>query len=121
MVGKQELLSGMKALITDGRQRSALAVTRALGKSGMDVYVAETERSSLAGSSKYCKKQLVYPSPYSDARSFVEAISKLVRQEQPDLVIPIADLTTSLIAEHKKTHPTCDSSLRRLRQILASG
>jgi predicted ATP-grasp superfamily ATP-dependent carboligase len=92
----------MKVLITDGHQRSALAVTRSLGRAGMDVYVGEAERKNLAASSKYCRQAVVYRSPFNDEKGFVDTIRQVISAEHIDLVIPISDITSSILSEHKK-------------------
>ncbi len=43
-----------RIVILDGEQKSALAVTRSLGKAGYKIYVGSPLSSSLAGASKYC-------------------------------------------------------------------
>ena len=91
----------MKILLTDGDQRSALAATRSLGRAGFEVIVGSTRRRSLAGSSKYCFRRMVYPSPLDDEQGFVQAIASEVRSSGIDLVIPIADLSTAVLAENR--------------------
>src|SRR6266567_4208026 len=63
------------AFVTDGDQRATLAVVRALGGAGIAVTVGSTQATSLAGSSRYCSKQVRYPSPSQDGSSFQEFLS----------------------------------------------
>jgi len=91
----------MRVLITDGNERSALAVTRALGLQQLEVIVGAETRSSLAAASKYCSRSFVYPSPYSDPDSFVEKLLEIVEQEQITVVFPISDITMRLIGKEK--------------------
>jgi hypothetical protein len=49
----------MSALVTPGDLRSALAVTRSLGRRGVTVTVADEEGKSLAGASHYCHASFV--------------------------------------------------------------
>ena len=53
----------VKVLITDGNERAALAVTRALGGEQVEVIVGAESQRSLAGSSRYCRQSIAYPSP----------------------------------------------------------
>jgi predicted ATP-grasp superfamily ATP-dependent carboligase len=92
----------MKILLTDGHQRSALAVTRSIGRAGMEVWVGESEEKNLSASSKYCRKAIVYPSPYEDEEGFLETIKNLVGKEKLDMVIPISDITSAILSENKK-------------------
>src|SRR5690349_4814681 len=91
----------MRVLITDGNERSALAVTRALGSQQLEVIVGAETRFSLAAASKYCSRSFVYPSPYSDSDSFVEKVLEIVEREQIGVVFPISDMAMQLIAKEK--------------------
>ena len=88
----------MDVLVTDGNQRSTLAVVRALGREGIAVTVGETEESSLAGSSKYCGRQLRYPSPSTDGAQFLAVLARELAGGRYRLVLPMTDVTTRLLA-----------------------
>ena len=60
----------MKILVTDGNQRSTLAVTRSLGMKGIDVIVGESHDNSLASASKCCKEEIIYSSPEKSPSEF---------------------------------------------------
>src|SRR5215472_11143202 len=91
----------MRALITDRNERSALAVTRALGSQQLEVVVGAETRSSLAAASKYCSRSFVYPSPYSDPDGFVEKLLEIMEQERIAVVFPISDIAMQLIGKEK--------------------
>src|SRR5215472_7787869 len=91
----------MRVLITDGNERSALAVTRALGSQQLEVVVGAETRSSLAAASKYCSRSFVYPSPYSDPDGFVEKLLEIMEQERIAVVFPISDIAMQLIGKEK--------------------
>ena len=86
-----------RVLVLDANQRSALAVTRSLGKKGLTVYTSEEDANALAGYSRYSKAHFTYPSPRLEANSFTEALARLIEQQQIDLLLPMTELTTSLI------------------------
>jgi predicted ATP-grasp superfamily ATP-dependent carboligase len=88
----------MKALVTDGNQRSALAVTRSLGRRGITVLVGEEEPVFLAGSSRHCRRRVLYPSPYGDREGFRGFLADFVAREGVDLVVPVTDVTTAAVA-----------------------
>jgi predicted ATP-grasp superfamily ATP-dependent carboligase len=88
----------MKALVTDGNQRSALAVTRSLGRRGITVLVGEEEPEFLAGSSRHCRRRVLYPSPYRDREGFRGFLADFVAREGVDLVVPVTDVTTAAVA-----------------------
>jgi predicted ATP-grasp superfamily ATP-dependent carboligase len=95
----------MSVLVTDGDQRSTLAVTRSLGRRGIRVVVGETKRISLASSSKYCSSSLLYPSPYTNSEEFYRGVTDYVKSENIDLIIPITDVTTQILSERKDDLP----------------
>jgi predicted ATP-grasp superfamily ATP-dependent carboligase len=88
-------------LILDGEQRSALAVTRSLGKAGLIVYVGTSETTSLAGKSKYCLRELRYTSPYLDQLQFINDIKSLITRLEIKNVLPITDISISTILLHQ--------------------
>jgi len=51
----------MTVFITDGAERTSLAIARSLGKEGIEVHVGESYRFSTTGLSKYCKRSFIYP------------------------------------------------------------
>src|SRR5436309_4533036 len=87
----------MKAFVTDGDQRSALAVTRSLGRRGVSVLVGEQQPVCLASSSRYCADHVTYPSPYRDPEAFQRFLLDFVQRERVDVVVPISDVTTSAV------------------------
>ncbi len=122
-------------LVTDGNERAALAVTRALGREGIEVIVgAETQRS-LASASRYCRESFSYPSPYQDPRGFVNALLDVVRKQRVDALFPVSDIAMHVIGPEKTrfagyTHiPTPDAETyseisdkyRLMQQAVAQG
>jgi predicted ATP-grasp superfamily ATP-dependent carboligase len=91
----------MNVLVTDGDQRSALAITRSLGRRGASVIVGEESDRCLASSSRYCTRQITYPSPYREPDAFDRFISRLVIRERLDVVMPVSDVTTYAIARNQ--------------------
>jgi predicted ATP-grasp superfamily ATP-dependent carboligase len=85
--------------VTDGDQRSTLAVVRALGRAGIPVTVGESRAKSLAGSSRYCAKRVCYPSPREDSARFQQFLSEQLTREAYRVLIPMTDVTTRLVAQ----------------------
>jgi predicted ATP-grasp superfamily ATP-dependent carboligase len=84
----------MKAFVTDGDQRPALAIVRSLGRRGVSVLVGEERPRSLASSSKYCVRHVTYPSPERHPDAFRQFLLELVARETVDVVVPVTDVTT---------------------------
>ncbi len=94
-----------KVLILDAGQRSALAVTRSLGKHNIPICTAEDTPASLAGASKYSQQHFTYPSPGKNPDQFIEYLSELVRQQQIEILLPMTELTTMLLLQHADAFP----------------
>jgi len=92
----------MNVFITDGDQRSALAITRSLGKRGISVFMGEEKSKCLASKSRYCKKTIVYPSPSQYPDKFIQFILNYVKENRIDVIFPVTDVTMYLIAKIKK-------------------
>lgn len=94
-----------RALILDAGQRSALAVTRSLGEKGVPVFTAEEKPGALASCSRYSKQFFSYPSPRFHPDSFVEVLAQLVKEQCIDILLPMTELTTTLLLTHKEAFP----------------
>ena len=94
-----------RVLIIDANQRSALAVTRSLGKQNVPLITADESQSALAGSSRYSQQYFTYPSPQVKPEQFSSAIAELCKNENISIVIPMTELTTSLLLKHKASSP----------------
>jgi predicted ATP-grasp superfamily ATP-dependent carboligase len=92
----------VSVLVTDGNQRSTLAVVRALGRGGIPVTVGESRPSSLAGSSKHCSRRICYPSPGEEGERFLAFLRDEVRQGTYDLLIPMTDIAMQLISSERE-------------------
>jgi predicted ATP-grasp superfamily ATP-dependent carboligase len=91
----------MRVLVTDGDSRAALAATRALGRRGHSVVVGEKRSRSLAHASRYCDARLVYPDPTVAEAAFLNVLADAVISHHVDVILPIADITTSLVTQHR--------------------
>jgi predicted ATP-grasp superfamily ATP-dependent carboligase len=88
----------LKALVTDGDQRPALAIVRSLGRRGTTVLAGEERPASLASASRHCAGRVTYPSPYRAPRAFEAFLLDFVKRERVDVVIPVTDVTTYLVS-----------------------
>lgn len=93
----------MAVLITDGNQRSTLAVVRALGCEGISVTVGESQPSSLAGVSRHCAKRICYPSPVEDSGHFLAFLHERLRSGQYKILLPMTDITMQLISSVRES------------------
>ena len=88
----------MKAFVTDGDQRPALAIVRSLGRRGVSALVGAEHPVSLASSSKYCVRHVTYPSPELQPEAFRQFLLEFVAREKVDVIVPVTDVTTHWIS-----------------------
>lgn len=96
----------MRVLITDSNNRAALAATRSLGNRGHTVVTAGEEHPSLASVSRYSTYFERYPSPISDPERFAPVIADIARRHCIDVVLPMTEITTLLLAENQTALPS---------------
>lgn len=58
-------------------------------------------QSSLAQASRYCSERFVYPDPVQDSVGFFETLIRMVREQKVDVVLPVTEITTSLVVENR--------------------
>jgi predicted ATP-grasp superfamily ATP-dependent carboligase len=84
----------MTVFVTDGNQRSALAMVRALGRRGVTAIVGDEHPVSLASASRHCARRITYPSPYRNREAFERFLLDFVAREHVDVLLPATDVTT---------------------------
>ncbi|SLM50196.1 conserved protein of unknown function [Nitrospira japonica] len=89
-------------LVTDGDERSALAVTRGLGQAGIPVVVGAETDSSLAGASRYCVSRWRYPSPLTNPMQFISSLAEAIRQLNISAVMPVTDASMQAVTEYRE-------------------
>ena len=78
-------------LVTDGEERSALAVVRSLGRAGYRVHVGARTARALAAVSRWAAGVLVAPDPLREPAAFVDAVAAYVAAQGIDCVVPVTD------------------------------
>lgn len=89
-----------RVLVLDASQRSALAVVRSLGVRGLEVYTADRQFPTLAGTSKFSSRSFSYPDPSTAPADFIVSVADMVRTYGINFVLPMTDLSTMLLVEH---------------------
>ena len=90
---------GMSVFATDGEQRATLALARALGCAGIPVTVGSKSADSLAGTSRFCKGHVRYPSPSEEGKAFQASVLKEMQSAKYSVLIPMTDITMILVAQ----------------------
>lgn len=94
-----------RVLVTDGNERSSLAVTRGLGQEGIAVIVGAETKRSLAGTSRYCVETWRYPSPKDEPVQFISKIKEAISHFGLSGIVAVSDATTQLLAESRGEFP----------------
>ena len=94
-------------VITDGEQRSALALTRSLGRTGHRVIVAASEGSSLAGASRYAADHIVVPNALENPTAFGDAIVGAVRHFSADILLPVTEASLLAMLPRRESVRPC--------------
>jgi len=81
----------VNVLITDGENRSSLAVTRSLGRYGYNVFVTGLESNNISASSKYCSRSFKTPDPLKDGIKYSDTIVDIVRREKINIIVPMTE------------------------------
>jgi len=94
-----------RVLVLDANQRSALAVVRSLGGHGVPLITADESPSALAGCSRFSQGYFTIPSPGQTPEKFVTAVARLCEEQNIDIVLPMIELTVTLLLEHQADMP----------------
>jgi len=92
----QRRRTGHAVVVTDGGERTALAIVRSLGRAGFRVVVCSRRGHSLAGSSRYAAGDVPVPDPLLEPDAFSAAVADVVHRAGARLLLPVSD--ASLLA-----------------------
>ncbi|HET7228999.1 MAG TPA: ATP-grasp domain-containing protein [Longimicrobium sp.] len=80
-----------RVLVTDGEERAALAVVRSLGRAGHDVRVCAARERSLAGASRWARREARVPSPLAEPAAYASAVNALALRWRCDVLLPVSE------------------------------
>lgn len=81
----------MKVMVTDGETRSALAVTRSLGKRGCRVVVVGSRKHNISAASRFCVKAFQVPDPMNCKKEYAISLGKIADREGIDVIFPMTE------------------------------
>lgn len=84
-------MSSQTVLVADGEQRAALAVVRSLGRAGYRVYACSSQGRSIAGASRYCRREARVSDALMSPDGFLTDVAALVRAWDIEVLIPVTD------------------------------
>src|SRR5680860_1068138 len=107
-------------LVLDANQRSALAVTRSLGKSGQFlITTADATAQALAGASRYSQAYFQHPDPGQRPRDFIAWIKDFTARQHFDLVMPTTEVTSQLLLSCKDELPEIEVPFAPYETVMA--
>ncbi|TQV71757.1 ATP-dependent carboxylate-amine ligase [Exilibacterium tricleocarpae] len=87
-----------RILVLDANQRSALAVTRSLGRiPELAISTADSTTTALAGYSRYSENYYTHPSPQHQPEAFLSWLNDTIRAEAIDALFPTTEITSQLL------------------------
>ena len=95
----------LTVLVTEGENRSSLAVTRSLGRYGCIVVVTGQQTKNIASCSRYCKSRYAVPSPQEEGAAYLAALQEIIRKESVDVLFPMTEPATLLLADNRNKLP----------------
>ncbi len=109
-----------RVLVLDANQRSALAVTRSLGKiGGIELICADSTTESLAGSSKYSRAYFTHPCVKTKPNDFITWIERFVADESIDAVFPTTEITSQIILMNRQVLGDCIFPFANYETVMA--
>jgi predicted ATP-grasp superfamily ATP-dependent carboligase len=100
-------MNGKTVIVTDGNERSALAVVRSLGRAGYRCVVIAPAATSLAGASRYASRSIAAASPLHAPLDFVTTVEQAVREERAALLVPISEASLLALLPNRERFGTC--------------
>ncbi len=88
-------------LVTDGHWNKSVAAIRSLSQAGLEVSVSETSRFAAGMLSRYPQDRFLTPSPITQPEKFLKDILFIIREEKPDVILPMELTTLLLLSENR--------------------
>src|SRR5689334_1636781 len=95
----------MRVLVTDGNERSALAVCRALVARGHDVHAVAASPFSLAGVSWRVRPYVVTADPSTEPRAYARAVGAHAHVASAEVLVPVTDGSIEALLSHRDLLP----------------
>lgn len=109
-----------RVLVLDANQRSALAITRSLGRHpNITVLTADETAKSLAGTSRFSCKYLRSPSPANHPGAFIDWLAQTIRCDGITQVFPVTEVSTYTSLMHQERLEPCKLVFPQLSTVQA--
>jgi predicted ATP-grasp superfamily ATP-dependent carboligase len=89
--------------VTDGDERSALAIVRSLGAAGHEVVVLSPSGRSIAGASRHAMLEEEAGDPLRDPARFLPRLRELLHRHDIEVLIPVSEASALVILDHRES------------------
>lgn len=89
-------------LVTDAHWNKSVAAIRSLSLAGIEVAISETSRLAAGMLSRYPKDRFLTPSPISQPKDFLKDVLFIIKEQKPDVLLPMELTTLLLLSEHRQ-------------------
>jgi predicted ATP-grasp superfamily ATP-dependent carboligase len=92
----------MKKAIVVGMKNTSLGIVWSLGRKGIEVYGIDYSNNSIAFNSKYCKRSLIFPSPFTHPEECLDQFIRLGKSlADKAVLLPDAEHNVEFISKYK--------------------
>lgn len=109
-----------RVLVLDANQRSALAITRSLGKDpNITVLTADHTDTALAGASRFSSQYLKCPSPEHEPGAFIDWLTAILKVHGIKQLFPATEISSYLCLMHREQLLPCQLPFPALDTVLS--
>ncbi|MGZ4256561.1 MAG: ATP-grasp domain-containing protein [Gaiellaceae bacterium] len=94
-------MADARVLVTDGEERSVLAVCRGLNAAGYEVSAVASAQPALAHWSRSVRGRFTLPDPREDGFRYVEGLAEILGRHPQEVVMPGTDASLVAVSEHR--------------------
>ena len=94
-----------RILISYGWNRIAYIIAKSLGSRGINVFIGDSNKFSMAGFSRFAKGRFFYPSFYQHPKEFIERLIEIIKEIQADVYIPTHE-ESLIVAKYIELFPS---------------
>ncbi len=92
----------VRALVTDGHERAALATCRGLAAAGFSVSAAAAFRPAASELSRAVERRFSVTDPRTDAAAFVDQLVEILESNEHELLVPAAEASLLSVSEGRE-------------------
>ena len=88
-------------LVLDAEMQCSIPLMESLWNQGFHITAGSYKRINMGFFSRYPARRVVYPSPETSPRAFVERILDLAKEHAYSLILPVDDFSSGILSAHR--------------------